>query len=54
MKAQERLFLIACVIDFMMKILAASGPDIFFEIQNCDNECDLKTKIDFCHDSMAA
>lgn len=54
MKAQENLFFIASAIDFTTKILAASGLAIFFELQNCHNECDLKTKIDFCHDSSAA
>lgn len=54
MKAQERLFFIVCSIDFMTKILAASDLAIFFELQNFDNECGLKNKIDFCHDSMAA
>lgn len=52
MKAQENLFLIACSIDFMTKILAASSLAIFFELQNCRHERDLKTKTDFCHDSL--
>lgn len=52
MKAQEGLM--ACAIDFMTKILAASGLNIFFQLQKYDNECGLKTKIDFYHDSMSA
>lgn len=51
MKAQENLF---CSIDFMTKILAASGLAIFFDLRNCHHECDLKTKADICHDSLAA
>lgn len=38
MGAQERLFFVACAIDFMTKTLAASGLAIFFELQNCDND----------------
>lgn len=53
MKAQERLLFLACAIEFMTKILAASGLAISFELQNCDNECGFKTRIDFCCDSMA-
>lgn len=38
-------------IDFMTKVLAASDLGIYFELRNRDNECGLKAKIYFCHDS---
>lgn len=47
MKAQERLFLIAYAVDFMTKTLPASGLAIFFQLQKYNNECGLKTNIDF-------
>lgn len=53
MKVQERLFLMACATDFMTKILAATGLAVSFQLQKYDNECGLKTKIDFCHYSMS-
>lgn len=52
MKAQERLYLMACTIDFMTKTLTGSSLAIFFQLQKYDNECGLKTKIDFYHESM--
>lgn len=42
MKAQERLFLMACATDFMTKTSTASGLAIFFQLQKYDSECGLK------------
>lgn len=54
MKAQERLLFMACAIDFMTKILTASGLAIFFQLQKYDNERGLRTRMDFYHESMSA